>query len=227
MCKLSSVLLIVICVYLYTCDDIKKVCLQDNVSLSLPGSPFLGGRRTSKSPGGFIWPNKKRPSRAGDKEPLVFNKLEEIAKRVPFMDDSSCAASPTSEDLLCIPSNNTQIYLSTRRRLSSASCHSRSSHHSFYLPSSRRSSVSSFYSRRSPGAYPAMGGHSHSFRYRHPRDSSEPTHFPWNPPRKRKDSHPLLPAVVVDKTKSDDNVSAQGRGHGVRSTGRANFSHFV
>lgn len=69
-----------------------------------------------------------------------------------------------------------------------------------FVPGSRRSSYASFASR-----YSGHGDYSFKGKDR----AREPTHFHWNTSIKARAAHPLLPEVVVDKTKSDDNVRRQ------------------
>ena len=193
-------------------------CLQ--ASLSLPGSPFTI-RRSSKS-SQFNWrPGSKhhhhhghRTSASGDRQPLVLPYLDIYNLNLPYADDSN-AVTPTSDELC--NSQNTHGFLAGRRRLSStASYGSRISHPSYgyidgtkFIPGSRRSSFASHYSRHS---YTSYGDYSFKIKDRQHR---EPTHFQWNTSMKNRPTHPLLPEVVVDKTKSDDNVSSptsQSRG---------------
>ena len=196
-------------------------CLQ--ASLSLPGSPFTI-RRSSKS-SQFNWrPGSKhyhhhghRTSASGDRQPLVLPYLDIYNLNLPYADDSN-AVTPTSDELC--NSQNTHGFLAGRRRLSStASYGSRISHPSYgyidgtkFIPGSRRSSFASHYSRHS---YTSYGDYSFKIKDRQHR---EPTHFQWNTSMKNRAAHPLLPEVVVDKTKSDDNVSnptSQSGGGGV------------
>ena len=163
-------------------------------SLSLPGSPFPIRRGSKASQ--FSWPKPRHGPRSGDRQPLVLPYLE--ALNLPYADDSN-AVTPTSDELC--NSQNTHSFLVGRRRLSSASYNSRKSQRSFvegsgkWVPGSRKDSFASHHSRHS---YTSHGDHG----YKH----NELTHFPWNKPLKNR-GHPLLPEVIVDKTKSDDNVS--------------------
>ena len=175
----------------------------------MPGSPFTI-RRTSKS-SQFNWrPGSKHHhgvrTGAGDRQPLVLPYLDIYNLNLPYADDSN-AVTPTSDELC--NSQNTHGFLAGRRRLSStASYGSRISHPSYgyidgtkFIPGSRRSSFASHYSRHS---YTSYGDYSFKIKDRQHR---EPTHFQWSTSMKSRATHPLLPEVVVDKTKSDDNVS--------------------
>ncbi len=176
-----------------------SVVLQ--ASLSLPGSPFM--RRGSKA-SQFSWSVRKGKPPRGDRQPLVLPYLDNL--NLPYADDSN-AVTPTSDELC--NSQNTQSFLVGRRRLSSTSYNSRISHPSYaiegsgkFVPGSRRGSYASHHSK-----------HSHmdntsGFSSKKDRNR-EPTHFHWNASVKRPAAHPLLPEVIVDKTKSDDNVSPQ------------------
>ena len=138
----------------------------------------------------------------GDRQPLVLPYLDIYNLNLPYADDSN-AVTPTSDELC--NSQNTHGFLASRRRLSSTSYASRISHPSYYegskfMPSSRRSSFASHNSKLSDSR--GFFG-DYSFKQKH----KEPTHFHWNTSVKNRAAHPLLPEVVVDKTKSDDNVS--------------------
>ncbi len=160
-------------------------------SLSLPGSPFTL-RRSSKT-SQFSWKPGKHGARTTDRQPLVLPYLDIYNLNLPYADDSN-AVTPTSDELC--NSQNTQNFLPGRRRLSSTSYNSNK-----FLSGSRRSSFASHYSRQS---YASYGDYSFKIKDRH----KEPTHFHWNTSVKNRATHPLLPEVVVDKSKSDDNVSA-------------------
>ena len=159
-------------------------------------------------------PPRASTSASGDRQPLVLPYLDIYNLNLPYADDSN-AVTPTSDELC--NSQNTHGFLAGRRRLSStASYGSRISHPSYgyidgtkFIPGSRRSSFASHYSRHS---YTSYGDYSFKIKDRQHR---EPTHFQWNTSMKNRATHPLLPEVVVDKTKSDDNVSSptsQSRG---------------
>ena len=169
-------------------------------SLSLPGSPFTL-RRGSKS-SQFGWRKAKQHPhgpRSGDRQPLVLPYLDNL--NLPYADDSN-AVTPTSDELC--NSQNTHGFLASRRRLSSASYASRISGHGYdapsgkFVPGSRRSSFASYASR--------ISGHG-DYSLKGKERNREPTHFHWNTSIKTR--APLLPEVVVDKTKSDDNVRRQ------------------
>ncbi len=133
---------------------------------------------------------------------------------LPYADDSN-AVTPTSDELC---NSHGGFMGGGRRRLSStASYGSRISHPSYapgymdpasaggkFMSGSRRSSFASHHSRHS---YTSYGDYSFKIKDRH----REPTHFQWNATsmKNRGATHPLLPEVVVDKTKSDDNVSSR------------------
>ena len=159
-------------------------------SLSLPGSPFTL-RRSSKT-SQFSWKPGKHGPRTNDRQPLVLPYLDIYNLNLPYADDSN-AVTPTSDELC--NSQNTQNFLPGRRRLSSTSYNSNK-----FLSGSRRSSFASHYSRQS---YASYGDYSFKIKDKH----KEPTHFHWNTSVKNRATHPLLPEVVVDKSKSDDNVS--------------------
>lgn len=189
-------------------------------TMSLPGTPFTL-RRTGSKGSQFSW--KKPPTRHGDRQPLVFPCLDNLD--LPFADDSK-AVTPTSDDL-CNNFQNTHFYppmgpppsAGHHRRLSSTSYTSRMSQLESRF-SSRRDSVSSHHSRKS---FNKTGAPTRNAR------SVEPTHFHWGTSVKHRgvtsanaagsgggatggyggalqSNHHLLPEVVVDKTKSDDNV---------------------
>ena len=174
-------------------------CVLKQPSLSLPGSPYTY-RRDSRRDSKFSW-GKKRPSPRGDRMPLVLPYLHNLD--LPYADDSN-AVTPTSEDL-CNLQHTQQgalVFAGHRRRLSSTSYSSKMSQlESRFMPGSRRSSFASQRSR-GPGEYQLT-----------PRDrgnsNREPTHFQWNVSfrKKQPQAHTLFPEIVVDKTKSDDNVS--------------------
>lgn len=167
-------------------------------SLSLPGSPFTLRRGSKASQ--FSWrKSKTQHGVRGDRQPLVLPYLENL--NLPYADDSA-AVTPTSEDL-CNP-QNTHNYLMGRRRLSSASFNSRLSHLDA-KHGSRRSSFASYHSRMSYTS-PAAPLPDYTFKTKCERNRSEPTHFHWNTSMKNRAAHPLLPEVIVDKSKSDDNV---------------------
>ncbi|XP_052827734.1 sodium channel protein type 4 subunit alpha B isoform X3 [Octopus bimaculoides] len=156
-------------------------------SLSLPGSPFplRRGSKTSQ----LSW-RKVKNTRANDRQPLMPHYLENL--NLPFADDSN-AVTPTSDDLCNLPLKSV---LNGRR--SSFLSHQRRWSHVDGRLSSRRSSYASQISRTS-----------HTSRHSQ-QSSGDPLKFkegkldnPWNW-GKRRGSH-LLPEVVVDKTKLEDN----------------------
>jgi hypothetical protein len=165
---------------------------EEEASLSLPGSPFTLRRGSKASQ--FSWRKKQHGQRSGDRQPLVLPYLDNL--NLPYADDSN-AVTPTSDELC--NSQNTHSFLVGRRRLSSTSYNSRISHPSFaiegsgkFAPGSRRGS---FASRQSHTDY--------SFKQKD--RNREPTHFHWNASVNKRPT-PLLPEVIVDKTKSDDNA---------------------
>ena len=164
--------------------------LPFQASLSLPGSPFAlrRGSKTSQ----LSW-RKVKNTRANDRQPLMPPYLENL--NLPFADDSN-AVTPTSDDLCNLPLKSV---LNGRR--SSFLSHQRRWSHVDGRLSSRRSSYASQISRTS-----------HTSRHSQ-QSSGDPLKFkegkldnPWNW-GKRRGSH-LLPEVVVDKTKLEDNVSS-------------------
>ena len=174
--------------------------------MSLPGSPlaFRRGSRISQ----FSWckPGNRQSAPPGvgwetsrDRTPLVLPCLDNL--NFPYADDSK-AVTPNSEDL-CNHHNTHQFQAPTRRRLSSASYNSRMSfdpRHNYTL-TSRRSSYASHYSRNSYTADMDPYLRSREMNRR------EPTHFHWNLPAKTHlATHPLLPEVIVDRTKSNQHV---------------------
>ncbi|KAI0214313.1 Sodium channel protein type 1 subunit alpha [Lamellibrachia satsuma] len=190
-------------------NSIKSDCCMDShrrlsivnsrgnkASLSLPPSPFQlrRGSRVSQ----FSWRRKTGYSpRAADRQPLVLPYLMNL--ELPFADDSA-AVTPTSEELCNW--QNTQSFLAKKRRLSSTSYTSRISHTSYH---DSATAWESFASRHSPHTYNPYADVCH-YKAR-PDYNREPTHFHWNALAKHKVSPPLLPEVVVDKTKSDENAS--------------------
>ncbi|XP_064599687.1 sodium channel protein type 4 subunit alpha B-like [Liolophura sinensis] len=164
-------------------------------SLSLPGSPFTPRRASRASQ--FSW-RKSRPGRATDRTPLVYSYLETI--NLPYADDSN-AVTPTSEELCNVP-HKKDIF--NGRRGSFVSHQSRRSHPDGPKSPSRRSSFASQISRTSRNS--RFSFHSPGEHYR-PKESKESKlESLWN---KSKGTH-LLPEVIVDKTKSDDNESSSG-----------------
>lgn len=162
--------------------------------MSLPGSPFTPRRASRASQ--FSW-RKSRPGRATDRTPLVYSYLETI--NLPYADDSN-AVTPTSEELCNVP-HKKDIF--NGRRGSFVSHQSRRSHPDGPKSPSRRSSFASQISRTSRNS--RFSFHSPGEHYR-PKESKESKlESLWN---KSKGTH-LLPEVIVDKTKSDDNVSVQ------------------
>lgn len=189
------------------------------MSASLPGSPFTLRRHGSRG-SQFSWPKKPRKGH-GDRQPLVFPCLDNLD--LPFADDSK-AVTPTSDDILCNNSQNTHFFPGAppggglghhgstvgRRRLSSTSFNSRMSQLESRF-GSRRDSASSHHSRKSysKSGHGGRGG-----------NRAEPTHFfhgasvkhrPPAYPGVLHAAHPLLPEVIVDRTKSDDNVSTASK----------------
>ena len=175
-------------------------------SLSLPGSPmtFRRGSRISQ----FSWckPSKRQSAppgtvdRSHDRTPLVLPCLDNL--NFPYADDSK-AVTPNSDDL-CNHHNTHPFYPPGRRRLSSASYNSRMSYDGRpnYTLASRRSSYASHYSRNSYTADMDPYLRAREINRR------EPTHFQWNfPTKNNRSTHPLLPEVIVDKTKAEEHVS--------------------
>ena len=72
-----------------------------------------------------------------------------------------------------------------------------------WLPGSRKDSFASHHSHHSRHSYTSHGDRGGKIIKDRNR---EPTHF-VNWTVKNRVAHPLLPEVIVDKTKSDDNVS--------------------
>lgn len=137
-----------------------------------------------------------------DRQPLVLPYLENL--NLPYADDSN-AVTPSSEEL-CNMQRSHPNFLAARR---ASMCSKRSNgfpldpptfrHHAHTAagPGSRRSSFSSRHSRHS---------------YSSPMDPNKAlvvarTKQNRDHPQQNRVTHPLLPEVIVDKTKSDDNVS--------------------
>ncbi|XP_064621653.1 sodium channel protein type 4 subunit alpha B-like isoform X2 [Lineus longissimus] len=169
-------------------------------SLSLPGSPFQPRRGSRASQ--FSWSRKNRHHRgAADRQPLVLPYLENL--NLPYADDSN-AVTPSSEEL-CNLQRSHPNFLQARR----ASLTSHNSRVSSYMdpsgrptPGSRRSSFSSIRSRTSRNSR-----HSYSSPADAPCKTKELA-ARSNKNRENRATHPLLPEVIVDKTKSDDNESS-------------------
>ncbi|XP_074640062.1 sodium channel protein para-like [Tubulanus polymorphus] len=171
-------------------------------SLSLPGSPFAPRRGSRGSQ--FSW---KRPKQhhhphlhrgATDRTPLVLPYIENI--NLPYADDSN-AVTPSSEEL-CTLQHSHPNFLQARRA-SFSSHHSRVSHletNGRAPPGSRRSSFSSQRSKLS-------ARHSYSSPADAPSKTKELA-ARSNKNRENRATHPLLPEVIVDKPKSDDNESS-------------------
>lgn len=107
---------------------------------------------------------------------------------LPFADDSN-AVTPCSDDLCNLPAY--KHFLNNARRSSFAS------RRSFCDARSRRNSIASLISRASRSGR-RQAHHS-------PLEKPSKLENPWNWNKAKGDHH--LPEVVVDKTKSDDNVS--------------------
>nr|QPI69427.1 voltage-gated sodium channel invertebrate type 1 variant [Hapalochlaena lunulata] len=176
-------------------------------SLSLPGSPFplRRGSKTSQ----LSW-RKVKNTRANDRQPLMPHYLENL--NLPFADDSN-AVTPTSDDLCNLPLKSV---LNGRR--SSFLSHQRRWSHVDGRLSSRRSSCASQISRTS-----------HTSRHSQ-QSSGDPLKFkegkldnPWNW-GKRRGSH-LLPEVVVDKTKLEDNESISSGGSDCETAKKKNYAN--
>lgn len=151
-------------------------------SLSLPGSPFF--RRSS-------WKmkyGKHAPPTHPDHQPLVPPFLD--IRNLPFADDSN-AVTPNSDDLCTLP-----IYNKHTRRSSFASLTHRL--HGDGRASSRRSSYASLISRVSRASIRS-----------HPRSPKDKTSALLHAFALAKKHPHLLPEVVVDKSKSDENVSSK------------------
>lgn len=129
---------------------------------------------------------KQGPQLHPDHQPLVPPFLD--IRNLPYADDSN-AVTPNSDDLCTLPVNKQFL---TARRNSFASL-TRRSHAGDGRPSSRRSSYASLISRASRSSVRS-----------HPRSPKDKTAILIQTWAKK---HPhLLPEVVVDKTKSDENV---------------------
>ena len=140
-------------------------------------------------------------ARAGDKQPLVLPVLDNL--NFPYADDSR-AVTPSTEDLCNL--HNTHSFVPHRRRLSSAtSFKSNASHHQphfegvRFVPRSRRSSFTSDHSKYSDASKTG------ELISRTLMNRGEPTYFMWTASIKRPTT--TVPDVVVDGTRSDENVS--------------------
>lgn len=159
------------------------VSVPFQASFSLPGSPFV--RRNSRS----SW-KKVKHGRHPDRQPLVPPYLENL--NLPYADDST-AVTPCSDELCNLP-----IYRNLLNgRRSSFAAGTRRAYLDGY--SSRRSSYASQTSRTSRGS--RLSPHS-------PLEQTKLSKLEnlWNISKTK--GHHLLPEVVVDRTKSEDNVSS-------------------
>lgn len=126
---------------------------------------------------------------------------------VPYVDDSN-AVTPTSDELCNWQYTHTYYVNPMRgRRLSSTgSYQSKTSSHvdgglgGKFMAGVRRDSFASRHSQHST--------HGVTERFKHRSTNREPTHFTWGAARlaNNKPNQAYLPEVVVDKSKSDDNV---------------------
>ena len=131
---------------------------------------------------------KHAPSSHPDHQPLVPPFLD--IRNLPYADDSN-AVTPNSDDLCTLPVYKQYL---TARRSSFASVGRRS--HGDGRPSSRRSSYASLISRASRASIRS-----------HPRSPKDKTAILLQSWALAKKNPHLLPDVVLDKSKTDENVS--------------------
>ncbi|CAH1792816.1 unnamed protein product [Owenia fusiformis] len=166
-------------------------------SLSLPPSPFTH-RRTGS---GFNWRKARHP---GDRQPLVLPYLDKVNLQLPFADDSA-AVTPTSDDLnLCNPIGKRE-----RRASSSSNNSHRSGSFIERRPSQKKSgSLLEQWTNRRPGSFTdrqsVRRASITSFQRFRERNASKKSSGSRSSTKKNSNGHPLLPAVIVDRTKSDD-----------------------
>lgn len=155
-------------------------------SLSLPGSPFAI-RRSSKG-SQFSWKKPKHSGPSTDRQPLVPMYLGNL--NLPFADDSA-AVTPTSDDLCNMPIQNRTAGSDRRSSLASHRRH----------PDGRQSRRSSFASQNSRTSRNSRYSFIGDKKYK----ETNKLENPWNRSKTRGDH--LLPEVIVDKSKLEDNVS--------------------